>query len=185
MSAPITVTTGAGNDSIHFQAGPETFAAPINVFADTGDNKIEFKLESARAVYLKPVKVVSNSTGTDTLLLRNASFLGGFDARLGGGISSVDIDDVFFRGNVVIDTAAGNDAVRIEPGSTAGRSILAALMELKLGEGDDTVLIGDGTLANTILLMARLTIDGGGGADTINDVLGFAQVVPGGTVNVL
>lgn len=185
VSAPINVTTGAGNDSIHFQTATATFAAPINVFAGAGDNEMEFAIEFGRTDYLKPVKVVSDSAGTDSLELRNASFKGGLDVRLGGGVSTVEIDDVAFRGKTVIDTAAGNDSMLIERNGTAAVSLFASAVDLKLGEGDDSVLIGGGTLANTIRLIARLTIDGGAGTDTSNDVAGFAQYLPGGSVNLL
>lgn len=183
VSAPINVKTGSGNDSIRFQADAATFAAPITVSAGAGNNETEFGIEYGRANYLKAVKIVSESMGTDSLELRNAHFLGGLDVKMGGGVSTVDIDDVTLRGKVVIDTAEGNDTLLIEQDGTGAASLLAGVVDLKLGDGDDTVLIGDGTLVNRILLMARLTVDGGAGSDTSNDIAGFAQNFPSGSVN--
>jgi hypothetical protein len=181
VMAPITLTGGPGEDDFGVTGEGTVFAAPVSIFAGTGNNVFRVgRGDHPRVDFQKLVTVVSESSSTDELNSVMARFSGGLTVTLGSGISTVEMDDVVFRGKSLIDTGAGNDDLQIERAGTRAGAAIAGPVEIRLGEGDDTALIGAGTVTNMIALMAKLTVDGGGGTDSINDVLALSQVSPGG-----
>lgn len=122
----------------------------------------------------------ATNTTTDLLTLTNVSVAKLIDLELGGGASTVTIDNLFASDQLRIDTRGGVDLIAIERGNFFGNSSIAKLATILAGDGDDQILIGgapdavvgfpDSTRVN---FRGGLTLDGGNGAnDNRNDIAG-------------
>ncbi len=111
-------------------------------------------------------------TTADTLTLKNVSVAKAIDLELGGGVSTVNIDNLIAGDAFRLDTREGADVVNFERQNLFGGSVVKKLATILLGDGDDQLAIGnpvptvvppfpDHTRVN---FLGGLTADGGGHA---------------------
>lgn len=187
LSLGSTVTFTGGADSDLFSVIADGSIAG-DVIVDLGTNAASNEqtiFESLTALpgglVLKGALTVDTdaaSTTVDSLRIINVSIAKLIDIELGGGISTVNIDNLIAGDEFKLDTRAGADVVNIERGDFFGNSIIKKLATILTGDGDDQLAIGsplpavvlpfpDHTRVNFI---GGLVADGGLGAnDNRND----------------
>lgn len=134
------------------------------------------------------------NTTADAFTLRNVSVAKLIDLELGGGISTVTIDNLAAGDGFKLNTRGGNDVVNIERGIFFGSSTIQKLAAILTGDGDDQLAIGRPTPVVVVpfpdhtrmIFRAGLTTDGGlAGNDNRNlyeneNTFGVAITAPAG-----
>lgn len=133
----------------------------------------------------------ATNTTADSLTITNVSVAKLIDLKLGGGVSTVNIDNLNAGDEFQLDSGNGADVVNIERGNFFGGSVIKKLATIQLGLGDDQLRIGGplptpnpaGTPDSTrVNFLGGLTADGGlAGTDSRNDIVGENDgVLPAG-----
>lgn len=187
LSLGSTVTfTGGDNADLFSIVADGTIAGDVSV--DLGSNAaatqavtLESRTGLPGSLILKGAFTLdadAASTTADSLIITNISVAKLIDLKLGGGVSTVTIDNLIAGDEFKLDTRGGADVVNIERGNFFGGSVIKKLATILTGDGDDQLAIGspdpaviapfpDHTRVNFI---GGLVADGGLGAnDDRND----------------
>lgn len=123
----------------------------------------------------------AGNTTADTFTLLNTTIAKTIDVELGGGVSTVTIDNLIAGDELKLNTGNGADVISIERGNFFGISRIAKLATINAGVGDDDILIGNPTPTvvapfpdhTRVNFVGGLSLDGGTGAgDDQNDIAG-------------
>ena len=105
---------------------------------------------------------------TDVTVGRNVNI------AMGAVDSTVNLDNIFVRGGLNINTGAGNDVVDFERNGLTGPSMIGRLASIQLGAGNDVIRIGKSSAPGSndyVIFEGGLRVDGGPGTDSSNDFL--------------
>lgn len=168
ITSGFKVTGGAGNDNIDFAATGSIGAITMELGA--GTNIVRFEGAEDRLA-IKSVNFVSTALGgqTDALFLFHVNLTGALIARMGAGVSNVDLRDSLFGGAVDFSTGAGMDDVRFDAFPSRTGVIFAKPVVVDLGEDNDSLVLGGNSTSALITTRSTFRANGGNGTDTLTN----------------
>lgn len=172
----VSITTKAGGGSTHITGGGNIYGK-FTYNGGTGANNLDLGRDVGYPVlfFYDAFSVTSKAaTGTESLNLRHITALAAFNAKLGGAINTISLDDTSILGAVAIDTGAGNDVISVGRDTNASDGVaFHGPVKILTGTGDDTVNLGAPNTVQFFVPVASTLIDAGDGNDTVNNNLVF------------
>jgi hypothetical protein len=178
VGGSVTVTVGAGSDSVSIQPGAAggAIGGDVLVGLGTGDGQ-QASVSTTAAIGLTiggtlRVTTADSTVGSGTDDIHVSGVRVGRDTVLtmGAGADLVTIDNSSFAGPFTLTTGAGNDDVRIERAGTTGTTRFRGSVLVGTGLGNDTVAVGNSSagIDQAVFAMGNMWDGGAGATDNLN-----------------
>lgn len=123
VSHGLTLRTGSGPDTVFIHSG---WFANLDIQTYEFLDEVEVDYVELQTLYVEQQLLVRLGGGDDEFVISDLN-------------TSVLVDSVFVDGSLIVDTGAGNDAVRMEGVSVNSQFGGAAFTSIRTGTGNDTV----------------------------------------------